>query len=445
LSVFKKVLIISPYFAPSNAADMHRIRMSLPYFNQFGWDAAVVCVDDRYSEMVKDDLLLQSIPAGIKFYRVNAASKKLTSKIGLGSLALRSLRSFLVKVNQLLNTEKFDLIYFSTTQFPVCILGPYWKNRFGIPYVIDMQDPWHSEYYQGKPKAQRPPKYWFSYNLHKMLEPIAMKQTDGLISVSDAYISDLKTRYRELKDVPASTITFGYLERDFEIAAANSKLFPLLLKPDLINIVYVGRGGLDMHQAIKPVFEALKRGMETKPEAFKKLCFYFIGTSYAPKGQGTATILPLAAKYGLENQVIEITDRISYYHTLATLQQADALFIPGSDDPKYTASKLLPYLLTRKPLLAIFNPASNAINILKACSTDVFMPNLAATDQNPAASVYQLLSAWADRRFEPVTLLKAMENYSAQYLTGQQTALFESAITHFQHQLRNSRFPGKSQ
>src|SRR6201985_428119 len=149
--------------------------------------------------MTKDDLLLLSISEDIKVYKVRALNKKWTSKIGLGSLALRSPWFYRQQVNALLRKGKYDLIYFSTTQFPVCTLGAYWKKRFGIPYVIDMQDPWYSEYYRNKPKHEQPPKYWFSYRLNKCLEPIAMKQVDGLISVSESYITDLKIRYPGIK------------------------------------------------------------------------------------------------------------------------------------------------------------------------------------------------------------------------------------------------------
>ena len=321
---------------------MQRIRMSLPYFNDFGWDAEVVTVDAVYSELSKDDLLLQSIPTDIKIHRVKAFSKTWTSKFGLGSLAIRSLWFYRKKVNQLLRERHYDLIYFSTTHFPVCILGAYWKKRFGIPYVIDMQDPWHSEYYRDKPKDQQPPKYWFSYRLNKYLEPIAMKSADGLISVSENYIIDLKDRYPEIKNIPGSIITFGAFAPDLKIAENNSKLFKPILDTQFINMVYIGRGGRDMHQAITPLFEALKDGLLHENDVFKKLRIYFIGTSYAPDGLGKPTIMPLAKQFNVENSVIEITDRISYYHALATLQKADVLFIPGSDGPGYTASKIYP-------------------------------------------------------------------------------------------------------
>src|ERR1700748_2686623 len=123
--------------------------------------------------MTKDDLLLLSISEDIKVYKVRALNKKWTSKIGLGSLALRSPWFYRQQVNALLRKGKYDLIYFSTTQFMICALGAYWKKRFGIPYVIDMQDPWYSTHYKDKPKDNRPSKYRLVYGLHKYLEAIA--------------------------------------------------------------------------------------------------------------------------------------------------------------------------------------------------------------------------------------------------------------------------------
>ena len=411
---------------------MQRIRMSLPYFKQFGWNAEVVTVEACYSEMVKDDLLTQSLPADVKIYQVKALSKSITAKFGLGSLGLRSLWYYRKKVDALLKAQKYDLIYFSTTQFPVCILGARWKKRFGVPYVIDMQDPWHSEYYQDKPKHQRPKKYWFSYKLHKYLEPKAMKQVDGLVSVSAAYISDLKHRYSWLKDIPAATITFGAFRPDIIIAADNRDIFEAILQKGFFNIVYVGRGGADMHKAIAPIFEALNIGLERSPVLFGKLKFYFIGTSYAPEGSGSLTILPLARKYGVAGSVYELPDRITYYHALSTLQQADALFVPGSDDPKYSASKIYPYLLTQKPLLAIFNEKSNAVAAIKECTEDAKVLTFNSRGAAPLQVVYKILDDWSKGIFKPIKLSGDFDKYNAENLTEKQTDLFNLAIKHFE-------------
>src|SRR5207302_486281 len=54
-----------------------------------------------------------------------------------------------------------------------------------------------------------------------------------------------------------------------------------------------------------------------------------------------------------------------YFETLKCLVDADALLVPGSQDPKYTASKIYPYILARKPLLAIFHEHSSVVDVLR--------------------------------------------------------------------------------
>ena len=406
---------------------MQRVRMSLPYFKRFDWHADVVVVDDQYSEMLKDKLLLLSIPPDINIYKVEALSKKITAKVGLGSLALRSMWYYLKKVNQLLSQTKYDLIYFSTTQFPVTILGNYWKRKFKVPYIIDVQDPWHSDYYKDKPKAGQPAKYWFSYRLNKYLEPAAMKHVNGLISVSEGYIDDLLVRYPGIKKIPAITIPFGAFSPDIKIAIDNKHLFKPLLKPGFKNIVYIGRGGADMHAALNITFTAFKDCILADMHLFSNIRLYFIGTSYAPAGQGKQTILPLAKEFGIEDNVIEITDRISYYHTLSTLQQADALFIPGSDDPNYTASKIYPYLLTNKPLLAVFNGKSPALNVLAEYDAPFAYNYDDENIQFKIAAFFKsvALGEIAVKHYNN----DAAKKYSAEHMTQQQCLFFDRVIS----------------
>jgi hypothetical protein len=423
----KNVLIISPYFPPVNGADMHRVRMCLSYFNENGWEAEVVAVEPQYTDLPQDELLLKSIPANTKVHYVKAWDKNRTSKLGLGSLAIRSMWYYRQAVNRLLNSGKFDMVYFSTTQFPLCVLGRYWKRRFGIPYVIDMQDPWHSEYYQDKPKAQQPSKYWLSYRLNKYLEPVALKTVGGLISVSDDYIQGLKTRYPELDNVPSAVITFAAFKRDLEIAVENATRFEPLLKSGFKNIVYVGRGGMDLYNAIKPLFDSVKKGLTNAPALFNNLKLYFIGTSYAPNECGEQTIMPLAKACGVENHVIEITDRIGYYHTLFTLQQADALFIPGSDDPAYTASKIFPYLLTNKLLLCCFNSGSSVIEILKEYGASYSYTYDTTKDINDKIYSFIVNLLTAEQRAQVYNEITE-EKYSARNMTKRQCELFDQVL-----------------
>lgn len=353
----KKVLIISPYFPPSNAADMHRIRMSLPYFQKFGWEPEVVTVDPIYSDMVKDKLLMESIPNNTKIHYVKAFSKKWTSKLGLGSIALKSLWYYQQYVTRLLKRQHFDLIYFSTTQFPVLILGAYWKRKFDIPYVIDMQDPWHSDYYKDKPKSDRPKKYWFSYRLHKYLEPIAMKSVSGIISVSEKYITNLMYKYPNIKQIPTSVITFGYSDIDLAIA---KKLPPILSRSDKLLLSYVGVLGPMMQKSLNIFFDGINKIADFNDRYFLS----FKGTSYADPTIANLTALPIALKKGITN-IEEDPKRLGMFDTLNYLTSASGLIIFGTDDEGYTSSKLYPYLQSGKPVLGIFHPESNAIQTLE--------------------------------------------------------------------------------
>jgi hypothetical protein len=409
---------------------MHRIRMSLAFFQKFNWQVEVVAIDPIYYDISIDQLLLENVPDDIKIHYVKAFNKKITSKFGLGSIALRSIYFYRKKVNQLLTNKKFDLIYFSTTQFPVCVLGNCWKNKFKVPYVIDMQDPWFSDYYQNKPKIQRPRKYWLAYNLNKLLEPIALKNVDGLISVSESYIEELKSRYPVIKNIPAITITFGGSKNDFDIALRNESRFYDILLPGFKNIVYIGRGGFDMHAAIVPLFVSLQNFKSNHPHSFNKIKLYFIGTSYAADGKGIPTIAKLAEKYRIEENVIEITDRISYFHTLSILQKSDALFIPGSDDPRYTASKLYPYLLTQKPLLAIIHSKSPANAVLKEYGVK-YIYNYNKSQLTTVAVEQFLMNIISAEIKSVVYSPTAVQKYSAENITKRQCELFEAVINSY--------------
>jgi hypothetical protein len=124
--------------------------------------------------------------------------------------------------------------------------------------------------------------------------------------------------------------------------------------------VYVGVCPPSMLLAVRAFFLALANFRLPA----SNLRLHFIGTSYAAAGTGVKIVEPLAAEFGLSEIVHESTDRIPYSETLRCLLDADALIVPGSDDPGYTASKIYPYLLAEKPLLAVFHKKSSVVELI---------------------------------------------------------------------------------
>ena len=354
-----KILIVSPHFPPTNAPDMQRVRMILPYLAEFGITAEILAVNPAQVAAPEDPWLVEGLPKEIPVHRVDALSLSWRKIPGLGTLSLRAKRALQKKGDELLNSGNFDLVYFSTTQWIIHSLGPRWKTRFGIPFAMDYQDPWITDYYRENPKV-RPPggpfKYWLSQRLNVYHEPKVVAACSGITSVSPAYPEQLARRYGKVP--PSLALPFPGDRRDLErVTDGTQAIFDP--RDQFTHWVYVGAGGAYMETSVRGIFEALRD--HPKKE---QLRLHFIGTSYAGAGRGEKSIEPLAADYGLESIVQESPDRIPYSSALKCLLDADGLIVPGSNDPGYTASKIYPYLLAGRPLLAVFHRDSSVTRIM---------------------------------------------------------------------------------
>lgn len=386
-----RILIISPHFPPSNAPDMQRVRLVLPYLGEAGIDAEVLAVEPEQVASPQDEWFKKGLPANVPIHRVKALGLKWAKIPGLGILSFRALGAIRRKGNELLAQGGFDLVYFSTTQFAIHVLGPEWHRRFGVPFVMDYQDPWITDYYRQHPEVIPPGgrlKHGIASWLARRQEPRVLSACSGITSVSAAYPRQLTDRYEWLQltdarlppsDLHASTSALRALPflvlpfpgdaRDFERVKHDGIRQSVYNPMDgLKHWVYVGVCPPSMVLAVEAIFTALsarKADSGSNITTMESLRLHFIGTSYAAAGTGKKIVEPLAEKYGMRGLVEEKTDRIPYSETLRCLLDADVLIVPGSDDPGYTASKIYPYLLALKPLLAVFHEKSSVVDLMR--------------------------------------------------------------------------------
>lgn len=367
----RRVLIVSPHFPPINAPDHQRVRMSLPHFEEYGWRPFVLSVNPEYVEGVRDPLLRQTVPDSVNVVGTKALSARHTRRLGLGSLGLRALPYLRRAGEAVIRRERIDLVYFSTTVFPSMSLGPVWRRKTGVPFVLDFQDPWLSDYY-GRPGSPVPPggklKYGFAKGLARLLEPRAMRDVKHVISVSPAYPQMLLARYPWLNPSQFSVLPFGAAEKDFESVAALGVTQNVFDPRDgKRHIVYVGVAGEIMAKALRIFFTAVRDVREREPESLRDVKLHFVGTNYAPEGRASKTVEPIARECGVADLVEEQTGRVPYFEALKILLDSDAILLFGSDDPAYTASKLYPCILARRPILALFHERSSVVDILRRC------------------------------------------------------------------------------
>ncbi|RUT07177.1 hypothetical protein DSM106972_024380 [Dulcicalothrix desertica PCC 7102] len=429
-----RVLIVSPHFPPINAPDHQRVRMSLAYFEKFGWEPHVLAVEADYVEGIQDPLLIKTIPCSVPVTYTKALPVQQTKRIGMGSLGLRSFPYLLRAGNDLLRKKDFDLVYFSTTIFTSMALGLLWYRRFNIPYVLDFQDPWLSDYY--RKTGVTPPGGHFKYELAqleaKFLEPKVLSKVSHVISVSPAYPETLQQRYPNLRSDQFSILPFGASESDFELLPSlQVKQTIFDPKDGKRHWVYVGRGGDDMANSLRILFLGIQTERQRNPELWQSVHMHFVGTSYAQGNRAVKTVEPIAQKLGVGDLVTEHPHRIPYFEALQVLSDSDAILMIGSDDPSYTASKLYPCVLARKPILAIFHQLSSVVNILHSCQAGQAV-TFASSDQ-PQKLLPEIITQlnWLisiPKGFQPQTNWSAFEPYTAKAMTSQQCAIFNQCF-----------------
>ncbi|WP_225913777.1 glycosyltransferase [Leptolyngbya ohadii] len=379
--------------------------------------------DDRLSQLLPDDLPVTYSPA---------LPLQVTRKFGLGNLGLRCLPALARLGDRLLASQRFDLVFFSSTIFPVMILGDRWQRRFRVPYILDFQDPWRVE---AAPTHQRPGgrlRYAVDKFLAKNLEPRAVKRVSHIISVSPVYPAQLQKRYPWLQPEQFTVLPFGAPEQDFaQLPALGIQQSIFDSNDGNRHWVYVGRGGSDMTFALRSLFLAIRTGRDRQPQLWNTVRLHFVGTSYATGTRASKTVEAIAQECGIADLVTEHSHRIPYFEAQQVLRDSDAILLVGSEDPAYTASKLYPGILAKKPILAIFHQQSSVVSILRECNAGqviTFQTSDAPADLQPAltASLNELIQH--EKGFQPNTNWSAFQPYTAREMTRRMCELFDRCL-----------------
>ncbi len=413
----KRVLIVSPHFPPVNAPDMQRVRLALPYFVEAGWEVTVLTVDDPTPTAPLEPELESTLPPEVKVVRAPCCSRRWTGLLGFNNVALRSLPFLWLAGCRLLAGRRYDAVYFSTTMFIVLPLGRLWKMLSGVPYVIDLQDPWVSDYYD-RPGAPRPPggwKYRFAQALARALEGWTLRGAAHLLVVSGAYIDAVRHRHPELHGLPATELPFGSPDPDLARLRTTLAARPSVLPPGRLRLAFAGALGPGQLAAVDLLFGALAEVRRSGVDA----TIHFFGTSYAVASRPVT--LALAARHGVEDAVSEQPGRLRYFEALQVTLEADVNLLFGSTDLPFTPSKLLATLAAGRPVLALAPEGSAMIGRLAGLGQDCLaFPAAQPTNALPAL-VARLRELAAGRA--PLPAPAAREAYSAAAVARRQLAI----------------------
>ena len=166
--------------------------------------------------------------------------------------------------------------------------------------------------------------------------------------------------------------------------------------------------------------------------ALARVRLHFVGTSYST---GEPCVASIAREQGVEDLVEEHPQRVPYLDALQLLSDAHALLVIGSAEPHYTASKIFPYILARKPLLTVFHRDSSVIDIVENTQAgSVVSFNAGDPLSGKIGEIAQRvreLAALASGH-EPRLQQQALEAYSTRAMTARLARVFDRVMTrHF--------------
>jgi hypothetical protein len=360
----KNVVIVSADFLPSSLPAAQRVRIFAGYLHRYGWNPIVLTVQEKYLEWDTDSNNELLIPSNVEIIRTRALTASQTRMLGFGDLGFRTLWFHCQEISRLAQERKIDLIMITVPSYLSMLLGRMAHEKYQIPYIIDYQDPWVTEYYWKLPVEKRPPKWPLVHGMAQTLEPFALKSVSCLTGVSKETTSSIVDRYHWLKEENCFQIPLGIDPSDFELIRSNPRLNPIFKRGDgFLHVSYVGACMPAMYSVIKTILCAVREGTRKNPSLFERFRLHFVGSNY--RHSDNDQILPLARECGVSHLVSEHRSRVSYLDSLQIQLDSDLLLLPGSEETHYTASKLYAYLLTGKPILGLFHKQSQVSQVAR--------------------------------------------------------------------------------
>jgi hypothetical protein len=437
ISEMRQVVIISPHFPPDTTAAAHRMRLLAPHLPRYGWRPTIVAVDPLDYEGRLDFGLSSVLDPTLEILRCRAWPARLTRRFGIGDLGFRALTGFFSVCARLLSTRQYDALLI--TLFPAypALLGPLLRLRYRIPFVLDYQDPWVSSWgltVGANRDGTADLKSRLSRAAALCLEPLVVRYASALTAVSTETFEQVRRRNPRLRDRPCVAIPLGGEPRDFQVLRERPRSNPWFDPSDgLFHLCYVGTLlplGLD---TLRAVFKAAALLRDTYPELYRKARIHFFGTSNQTDDRAANRVMPLARDAGVSECVTEIPTRVNYLDALTIQSQASALLLIGSSERHYTASKIYPAVLSRRPLLAVYHSESSVVQVLRTVQSKLPVSLITYDDREPpqtrVAQIYDAIRVLVAQPAHVNNFISdddLLNEYSAHALAGRLAAVLDT-------------------
>ena len=349
-----KVLVIAYYYPPLGLSGVQRTLKFTKYMKSYNWEPTVITTGNVAYFAHDFSLLKEAEESGVKIirteaYDVNAILGKQYNTVSMPKEFIRRTLSRISKVlfipdnknswakkaykvaKELLQKEKFDIIFVSVPPYSGFVTASKLKKEFGIPLFVDYRDLWYGNHFAFYPTPYHRYK-------HKKLEYKALRAADKVVAINRKIKEKILLNYPFLSFNDVMLIPHGFDPADFESSQEKIE------HSHKMKLTYAGI----FYENITPEYflKAFKQLSVERPDIAANIELEFIG--YLRKENKK-----LITDLGI-NEFVRDHGYLEHVETVKKLKASDVLWmmigkIHNADT--ISTSKLYEYFGTRKPIL----------------------------------------------------------------------------------------------
>ena len=382
----KKLLFVSYYWPPSGGPGVQRAVKFVKYLPAHGIDPVVVTVDPAHASYpLTDSSLAHDIPDHVRvvrtksfeplrFYRLFSPGKKLPSpgfagadkpgfmekvwRFARGNLLIPDARkgwnSYALKVcTQLLQEDDYQAVLTTSPPHSTQLIGLALQQRFGIPWVADLRDPWTDIYYNRDLYRLR-----FAWKRDARLEKTVLEKANAVITVSDSLKELLASKSTRIDRDKIHVIPNGFDHDDFNFLHDGNVSPRATTKPFVIGYI----GTMSDAYPVDGFIKAVMMFLQEHPSADLKIRF---------TGQLSEGILETFRNSGLAGKMI-FNEHVDHGMAVQQMVASDLLLliIPDvSHNEGILTGKLFEYFASRRPILGFGPLEGDAANMIRQCQS----------------------------------------------------------------------------
>jgi len=392
----KKVLMVAQHFPPAGGIGSVRVTKFVKYLREFGWEPIVLTVrEDCYPKNVWLDYgFAKDIPADLSIYRTGIWNTSIINDYGI-----RWLPTLLATIGRVVKREKPELAYFTGGPFFPLLAGPFIKLRFGLPYVVDLRDPWRVA---RRATSKHGLKAYMGRILTNFVEPIVLRHAASIICVSEHMRMEYENVYPYLTS-KMKVITNGYDPNDIIGILPHSF--------ERFAVVYTGKFSTsEAFRDPEPFFKAVKlcqdRGCDIE--------FVHVGAI-------EQKVVDMAEKAGIGNSARFVGPK-PHSEALSYAMGANVLLVIGGSQKTEQTGKIFDYIVCGRPILALAPSDGEIAKVSREVSFTTIIP-----DRDPEVIAKALEEKYCQRYQETVKRINVAVNskYHRRNLTKNLVEIFD--------------------